>query len=434
MQAITKAQAATRLARKYRLIPAFAAFVLAVGPLALLAAPARAADGPPEVGCTTGSSCMIELNYDVTYTGSRGGHNGIVVTPPPCIGVPFGDAHNGSQAIINFYGATTPVAQPTTASPTSTDTGAASNPTDSAAPTGSVTPSSSTTATASATASATPTASTTSTASTTALVLKNDDEQSILSQAESLVNSNPIAPGEWYQVAGNPNATTAAQAQCGNLPLYIWEAGKGTFKVDGLNIPPETLAALAYGQLSTASLSQVTLNPKSVNVDTNLPTFVDVTLRSPARKVLSVTAAGVPYVWATAATPDGQAATVWAWVTGMSINGGSTNSTPTVTQDCTQAHAGPHNAIEVGSRYSLAQMEAVGVNQPVDCGVTYSAPGTFNLTASVTWNACWAPGVPTTPGPPAAGCQPVPGAQNLQPSTSRPVAVHVREIQSVNNA
>jgi len=413
---------------RHRTASAVAAIASAAGSLVLLVGPASAGDGSPQVGCTTGSSCMIELNYNVTYSGSHGGHNGVVVTPPPCIGVPIGDAHSGSQAIINFYGATTPVAQPTTASPTSTSTGAASSPTDSA-PTDSVTPSDS----AAPSASATPAASTTSTASTAALVLTNGDEQSILSQAESLVNSNPITPGEWYQVAGNPNATTAAQAQCSNLPLYVWEPGKGTFKVDGVNIPPETLAALAYGQLSTASLTKVTLNPKTTNVDTNLPTFVDVTLKQPPGKVLSVTQAGVPYVWATAATPDGQAATVWAWVTGMSINGGSTNATATVTSDCTQAHAGPKNAIEVGSRYSASQMQAVGVGQPIDCGVTYSAPGTFDLTASVTWNACWAPGVPTTPGPPATGCQAVPGAQNLQPSTSRPVAVHVREIQSVNN-
>ena len=52
MQAIAKSQT-------YRFISVFAALGLAAGSLALLAAPASAADGPPEVGCTTGSSCMV---------------------------------------------------------------------------------------------------------------------------------------------------------------------------------------------------------------------------------------------------------------------------------------------------------------------------------------------------------------------------------------
>ena len=75
------------------------------------------------------------------------------------------------------------------------------------------------------------------------------------------------------------------------------------------------------------ALAAVTLNPKGTS-DTNLPTFVDVGLRPPVSGVLSVTADGDPYVWATAATPDGEAATVWAWVTGLTINPGTTNATP----------------------------------------------------------------------------------------------------------
>lgn len=76
----------------------FRAFLVcgfALAPALLLAVPASAASGPPIVGCITGSSCMIEINYYVTYRGSSGGSNGVVVTPP-CIAVPVGDAHTGS--------------------------------------------------------------------------------------------------------------------------------------------------------------------------------------------------------------------------------------------------------------------------------------------------------------------------------------------------
>jgi hypothetical protein len=416
MQAIAKSQF-----MKYRFISVFAALGLAAGSLALLAAPASAADGPPEVGCTTGSSCMVELNYQVTYTGSSGGHNGVVIKPPPCIGVPIGDAHTGSQAIISLYSNTAPVAQPSSASPAPSASDGSSSPTAPASPT----------VPASSTAPASPTASM-STASTTALVLSGQQQQ-ILNQANQLVGSNPITPGEWYQISGNPYASATAQQRCTNLPPYIWVAGdNNTLRVNGLNIPPETLAALAFSQLSTAQLATVTLNPKGAS-DTNLPTFVDVGLRAPVRGVLSITADGDPYVWATAATPDGEAATVWAWVTGLSINPGTTNATTFNQQRCSTAHLSANgHTLMLGSRYSAAEMAQVGAGQQIDCGVTYTAPGTYDLSASVTWNACWARGLAKAGGPPA-NCKPVPGAADLAASTSPPHQVAVREIQSVNN-
>ena len=416
MQAIAKSQF-----MKYRFISVFAALGIATGSLALLAAPASAADGPPEVGCTTGSSCMVELNYEVTYTGSSGGHNGVVIKPPPCIGVPVGDAHTGSQAIISLYSNTAPVAQPSSASPGPTAGDGSPSPTAPASPTASMSP----------TAPASPTASM-STASTTALVLSGQQQQ-ILNQANQLAGSNPITPGEWYQISGNPYASATAQQKCNNLPPYIWVAGNNdTLRVNGLNIPPETLAALAYSQLNTAQLATVTLNPKSAS-DTNLPTFVDVGLRSPVRGVLSITADGDPYVWATAATPDGEAATVWAWVTGLTINPGTTDATTFNDQRCSTAHLSANgHTLMLGSRYSAAEMKQVGVGQQIDCGVTYTAPGTYGLSASVTWDACWARGLATAGGPPA-NCRPVPGATGLAASTTPPQQVAVREIQSLNN-
>ena len=416
MQAIDTGQA-----MRYRSISAFAALIVAAGSLALLAAPASAADGPPMVGCTTGSSCMVELNYTVTYTGSSGGHNGVSVPPPPCIGVPFGDAHTGSDAIISLYSNSAPVAQPSSGSPSPTGGGASPSSSDSAGPTDSATPA----------GSASPSASMT-TASTTALVLSNQ-QQAILDQANQLAGSNPITPGEWYQIYGNPYASAAAQQKCTSLPPFIWVAqGNKLPQLHGLHIPPETLARLAYSQLTTAQLASVTLNPKGQS-DTNLPTFVDVALRSPKRGVLTVTPDGVPYVWATAATPDGESATVWATVTGLTISPGSSNAKTFNDQRCSVAHLSTSgHTYMLGSRYSAADMAKVGAGQQIDCGVTYNAPGTYSLTASVTWKACWARGQATTAGPPP-GCKPVPGATGLAASTSPPHQVTVREIQSVNN-
>jgi hypothetical protein len=258
-------------------------------------------------------------------------------------------------------------------------------------------------------------------------------QQQILNQARQLVGTNPMTPGEWYQIAGDPYATSAAQQKCNNLPPYIWVTGRGDLlRVAGLNIPPETLAELAYSQLTTARLSQVTLNPKGTS-DTNLPTFVDVALQPPARGLLSVTADGDPYVWATATTPDGESATVWAWVTGLTISPGTANATTFNQQRCSEAHLSANgHAFVLGSRYSKAEMAQVGAGQQIDCGVTYTAPGTYGLTANVTWNACWARGLATAGGPPP-GCKPVRGAAGLAASTSPPDQVNVREIQSVNN-
>jgi len=412
---------------KYRAITAFSAAMMVAGSLVLFAAPASARNGPPSVGCTTGSSCMVELNWNVTYTGSSGGHNGVVVPPPPCIGVPVGDAYVGSQAILSLYGDTAPLPSdsPTPIAPTSSD----ATPSDSATPTGTATPTGNPGASPSATAIVT--------ASTAALILKAaralaPQQQAILDQARSLLTTHPKPSGEWYQIAGNPYASAKQQAKCLNLPPYIWQGGAaGNIHIAGLNIPPRTLAGLAYSQLTTAGLGEVTLNPVGAN-DTNLPTFIDVAMTEPTRGLLAVTTDGTPYVWATAMTPDGTAATVWAWVTGLTITPGTTNATTYNDKRCATAHLSDDgHTYMLGSRYAADAMAQVGVGQQIDCGVTYTAPGTYNLTANVTWDACWAEGQ-ATPGGPPANCKPVPGAGGLAASSTQPLQVNVRDIQSVN--
>ena len=236
MQAIS-----TRQVTKYRFISLCAALGLAAGSLALLAAPASAADGPPagRLHHRLQLHGRAEL-HGLLQRAAPAGTTGWSVTPPPCIGVPIGDAHTGSQAIISLYSNTAPVAQPSSASPTPTASGAAPSSTDSAGPTASVSP----TVPASPTVSVSPTASM-STASTTALVL-SDQQQQILNQAQQLVGTNPMTAGEWYQISGNPYASATAQQKCTNLPPYIWVAqGQQRQRCGstGLNIPLETLAA-----------------------------------------------------------------------------------------------------------------------------------------------------------------------------------------------
>jgi hypothetical protein len=410
---------------KYRAVSAFATAILAAGSLVLGVAPASAANGPPSVGCTTGSSCMVELNWNVTYRGSSGGHNGVVVPPPPCIGVPVGDAYVGSQAILSLFGDTAPLPSdsPTPLAPTSPGDTPSDSPTSANSPT----------PTDGAGASPSPTA--TMTASTAALIVKaaagsDPQNQAIQEQAQGLIATHPKPAGEWYQIAGNPSASARQQAKCKSLPPFIWQAGAaGTIHVAGFNIPPRTLAGLAYSQLTTAGLGRVTLNPVGAT-DTNLPTFVDVAMTEPTRGFLSVTTEGVPYVWATAMTPDATAATVWAWVTSMTITPGTANATTFNDKRCATAHL-DGDTYMLGSRYTAQAMASVGAGQQIDCGVTYTAPGTYNLTANVTWDACWAEGQ-LTPGGPPANCKPVPGAGGLAASTTQPFQVTVRDIQSVN--
>jgi len=343
-----------------------------------------------------------------------------------------GDAYVGSQAILSLFGDTTPLPSdsPTPLAPTSPDDTPSDSPTSADSPT----PTSSATPTGGAGASPSPTA--TMTASTAALIVKaaagsDPQDQAIQDQARGLLAAHPKPAGEWYQIAGNPSASAREQAKCQSLPPFIWQAGAaGTIHIAGFNIPPRTLAGLAYSQLTTAGLGQVTLNPVGAN-DTNLPTFVDVAMTDPTRGFLSVTTEGVPYVWATAETPDGTAATVWAWVTSMTITPGTANATTFNDKRCATAHLNGDNTYMLGSRYTAQAMASVGTGQQIDCGVTYTAPGTYNLTANITWDACWAEGQ-LTPGGPPAKCKPVPGAGGLAASTTQPFQVNVRAIQSVN--
>ena len=339
-------------------------FVVAIAALAagltgpvLASAPASAGNGTSSVGCSTGDSCTVMLEKMVNFSGanySPGANNLVVdITPPPCLWVPIGDANTGSQAILSAEG-----------------TDPAKAPNIFAVP-------------------------------------------AAVRQANTLVNTHPPAPGEWYELPVNPADTAAQQQECLNEPLYAWVPPGGT--LPGINIPPQTLAQLAVAKMALPTAGQMILNPASGQAYTNLPTYMRVTLGGGYE-----TFNGMPYATVTA-TLGNVAATVWAEPSRLQVSAtGGAQYKPDTT-----------NCGYLGStQIDTAQAANAGPGAPIDCGATFLSPATWQLTATMTWRACWAPvagGDPPAPG----NCQPVPGAQLNGLNWTRPVTVN--EIQSVNN-
>jgi hypothetical protein len=318
----------------------------------LVATPASAADGSSSVGCSTGSTCEIQLQKMISYSGdyNPGGSNMVVnIAPPPCLWNPIGDATTGSQAIIQMWG-NDPTKAPTT----------------------------------------------------------YQIDQSV-TQANQLLAANPKPAGEWYELPINPAAGAAGAAECLKLPLYAW-VPPGTAP-PGINIPPETLAQLALVKIKVPGKGKMTLSPKG-NDAVNLPTFVRVALAGGVHY-----ANGMPYVRITA-TLGNVAATVWLKATPLQL------SAPGATIDA-------NNCGYRGSNMLVTNPGAVantGINGAIDCGVTFRQAGTWQLTASITWQTCWVANADN--GLPPAACTAVPGAQ-LNPTVWNR-QVNVKEIQSAN--
>ena len=194
------------------LLPALAAAVPAL--------PAGAADGSSSVNCSTGSSCEIMLEHMIHFGGknySPGAENTVVdITPPPCLWIPQGDAHAGSQVVIDFYN--------------NTDPGPG------------------------------------------ALF----DGQHAFQEAKQLVTQNPMPPGTWYELPVNPNDTQAQIQECLNGPLFFWDVPGAP--LPGIQIPPQTLAQLALAKMNVPQAGKMILSPRSGNSYSNLPTFSRVTL------------------------------------------------------------------------------------------------------------------------------------------------------------
>jgi hypothetical protein len=323
------------------------------------AAPASAADGSSSVSCSTGSSCEIQLEHMIHFGGknySPGANNMVVdITPPPCLWIPIGDAHTGSQYVLNFYG--------------NTDPGPG------------------------------------------ALF----DGQHAFQEAQQLVNANPIPAGVWYYLPVNPNDNTAQAQACLNQPLYFWDVPGQP--LPGIPIPPVTLAQLALAKMNVPGAGQMKLSPKNGNSFSNLPTFARVTLSFRPE----FGPGGLPYVTDNAQLGD-QRATVWVEATPLQL---STNDNA--------ARLDTNGCGYLGSAMMVRNPRAVastGANGTADCGVTFRTPGRWNITATLTWRACWVPQIVN--GPPPANCTPVPGAALNPANWARNINVH--EIQSANGA
>jgi hypothetical protein len=229
--------------------------------------------------------------------------------------------------------------------------------------------------------------------------------------AKKLVKTQ--TPGEWYELPANPNDDAAQLQACAAQPLFAWVLPDNA--PPGLVIPPQTLAQLAVGVMRLPDAGQLILDPARTTY-TNLPTFLAVTLgrqhyTGPGR---------MPYARVTA-TLAGNAATVWAVPSKLQVSAAGGGQYTADTSNC-----GYLGSAEMGT----AAAQNAGPGTPIDCGLTFQSPATWQVTATMTWRACWAPVV--SDGPPPAGCQPVPGAQ-LNNVTWGPRPVVVNEIQSVDN-
>jgi hypothetical protein len=232
--------------------------------------------------------------------------------------------------------------------------------------------------------------------------------------AVTISAEKPPPAGEWYELPVNPDGTAAQEKACLAQPLYAWvPAGQAPPEI---NIPPQTLAQLAVAKMALPTAGAMILNPVSGRTYTNLPTYLQVALGGG----YETTAGGMPYATVTA-TLGNAAATVWAIPSKLEVSASGGTQYKADTTDC--GYLG-------STQIDTAQAANAGPGTPIDCGATFLSPGAWQLTATMTWQACWAPvagGDPPTP----ATCQPVPGAQLNGLNWTRPVTVN--EIQSVNN-
>lgn len=211
-------------------------------------------------------------------------------------------------------------------------------------------------------------------------------------QAKGLLK-NP-APGTWYMLPVNPNASAAGKAQCMTMPLYAWVPPGQTPPMPF--IPGSTLAAYAYNHMTVPS-PQLVANPTTKGY-VNLATYI------------WETGAATGPISVTAALGNQNSATVTATPSKLVI---STDGPGKAFSNC-----GPN-----GSKYPVGTVpaSASGPGTAPDCGVLWTAPdASAVVTGTVTWTVTWS----ATDG--TSGTLP-----DIQmPGQTAPIPVS--EIQSVN--
>lgn len=239
------------------------------------------------------------------------------------------------------------------------------------------------------------------------------DQLQTYQQAKQLLATNPKPTGEWYWLPIAPNDNAAQAAACRAEPLYFWDVPGEA--LPGIQVPPVTLAQLGVAKINVPGEGQMILSPKNGNSFSNLPTFARVTLRGRYERGPG----GQPYLTDNAQLGN-QAATVWVEATPLQLASSDSSATLEVS-GCSY----------LGSALMVRDPRAVastGANGTADCGVTFRQPGTWNITAALTWQTCWVPEV--VDGPPPAACTPVPGADLNPVNWARNVNIH--EIQAAN--
>ena len=233
-------------------------------------------------------------------------------------------------------------------------------------------------------------------------------------QAEGFLTKPPPPGGTWYELPVNPAAGRPVSRSALQLPLYAWVTpGKPR---PGINIPPGTLAQLAVAKMDVPAAGAMTAQPGQRATFTNLPTYVRVALNGRTRSTRP------PACPTPRSRPQlgGNGATVWGVPSKLRVSATGGGQYNPATTAC--GYLG-------SAQISTATSPNAGTGDTPDCGAAFASPATWQVTATMTWRACWVPGV--VDGPPPAKCQPVPGANLNGLTWTR--AVTVNEIQSVDN-
>jgi hypothetical protein len=241
------------------------------------------------------------------------------------------------------------------------------------------------------------------------------DQYASYTQAKTMLATGSTEAGEWYFLPDAPYDTAAQAQQCAAQPLWFFAVPGEA--IPGVVLPPLTLAQLAASTLRVPAAGRMYLSPTTGNTYSNLPTFARVTLAGH----YDIGPGGMPYAtdWAGF---GGNGATVWVEATRLQLATNDSSATPD-TNGCGY----------LGSTEMVLEPRAVantGANGTADCGVTFRDPGTWNITASLTWRTCWVPEIVHSA--PPANCTPVPGAELNPDNWARNVTVH--EIQAANGA